>query len=302
MRSIADLADLLLQFANSDGIFQTPIPRLSIMRCSAPTAPELVLYEPSICVVVQGEKEARLDEQTYRYDSAHYLLGSVQLPVFGAVTKATKTHPYICLRLDLDPGLIAEMIASAVENKHNNAVSSGLKLGVMDGPLIDTVVRLAETMYYQNNVAVLSPLIERELIWRLIQHPETHAVLVQMVTSGSQLRHIRKAVEWIEAHFTESISNKELADLALMGQSSFYKHFKTVTGTSPIRFRSRLRLMAARNLMVVEGYDAAEAGFAVGYNEPAQFSREYSKLFGYAPKQDVRRLKETIEEPTCIRH
>lgn len=294
MRSINDLTDLLVQFAPSDGVFQTSIPRMSIMRCSVPTAPELVLYEPSICVVAQGVKEARLDDQTYRYDSAHYLLGSVRLPVFGTVIKATKKHPYVCLRLDLDPEIIVELMTLSVEAKKNNVISSGLKLGVMDDQLVDTVVRLAETMNDRKSIDVLSPLVEKELIWRLLQQPETHSILAQMVTSGSQLRHIRKAIEWIEVHFTESMTTRDLADIALMGQSCFYKHFKTVTGTSPMRFRSHLRLMTARRLMVVEGYDAAEAGFEVGYCEPAQFSREYSKLFGYAPKRDAKRLKNSF--------
>lgn len=294
MRAINDLVDLLVQFARSDGVFQTSIPRMSIMRCSAPTVPELVLYEPSICVVAQGVKEARVDDQTYRYDSAHYLLGSVRLPVFGAVTKATKKHPYICLRLDLDSEIIAELLSLSVEAKIKNVISSGLKLGEMDDELVDTVVRLAETMNDSKSIAVLSPLVEKELIWRLLQQPETHSVLAQMVTSSSRLRRIRKAIEWIESHFTESISTRDLADIALMGHSSFHKYFKMVTGTSPIRFRSHLRLMAARRLMVVEGYDAAEAGFKVGYSEPAQFSREYSKLLGYAPKQDAKRLKNSF--------
>ncbi|MBU2978756.1 AraC family transcriptional regulator [Alteromonas sp. C1M14] len=294
MRSINDLTDLLVQFTRSDGVFQTPVPRMSIMRCSAPTAPELVLYEPAICVVAQGVKEARLDDQTYRYDSAHYLLGSVRLPVFGAVTKATKRHPYICLRLDLDPEIIAELMMLPVETKINDVISSGLKLGEMDDQLVDTVVRLAETMNDPKSISVLSPLVEKELIWRLLQQPETHSVLAQMVTSSSRLRRIRKAIEWIEFHFTESIYTRDLADMALMGLSNFHKQFKTVTGTSPIRFRSHLRLMAARRLMVVEGYDAAEAGFEVGYHEPAQFSREYSKLFGYSPKQDAKRLKKSF--------
>ncbi|WP_067220775.1 AraC family transcriptional regulator [Marinomonas gallaica] len=294
MRTINDLVDLLMQFSGSDGVFHTPIPRMSIMRCSAPTIPELVLYEPSICVVAQGVKEARIDDQTYRYDSARYLLGSVRQPVFGSVVKATKKYPYICLRLDLDSEIIVELMSLSVEEKINHAISSGLRLGEMDNELVDTVVRLAETMNDSKSIDVLSPLVEKELIWRLLQQPETHSVLAQMVTSSSRLRRIRKAIEWIESHFTESISTRDLADIALMGHSSFHKYFKMVTGTSPIRFRSHLRLMAARRLMVVEGYDAAEAGFKVGYSEPAQFSREYSKLLGYAPKQDAMRLKNSF--------
>ncbi|WP_432453312.1 AraC family transcriptional regulator N-terminal domain-containing protein [Agarivorans sp. QJM3NY_29] len=291
MRTICDLAKLLLDFSNDDGIFQTPIPRVSIMRSSIPTTPELVLYEPAICVVAQGRKEARLNNQIYHYDSAHYLLGSVQLPVFGAVTEATKSSPYLCLRLDLDSALIAELTELCTKTSDSEGTTSGLNLGSMDDQLVDTVVRLTETLQCPQNIAVLSPLIERELIWRLLQNPQSHTVLVQMATANSRLRRIKKAITWLETHFTESISINKLASIANMGQSGFYKHFKDVTGTSPIRFRSHLRLMAARRLMLVEGYAAAEAGFEVGYKEPSQFSREYSKQFGLPPKHDCMRLK-----------
>ncbi|WP_075187842.1 AraC family transcriptional regulator [Teredinibacter haidensis] len=291
MRKICDLTKLLLDFSSDDGVFQTLIPRVYIIRSSIPTVSELVLYEPAICVVAQGVKEARIGDKTYHYDSSHYLLGSMRLPVFGAVTKATKNSPYLCLRLDLDSALVSELIALCAEMRDSEGSSSGLKLGAMDDQLVDTVVRLAETLQSPQNIPVLSTLVEKELIWRLLQSPQSHSVLTQMVTAGSRLRRIRKAMIWLEDHFTESISTNELAEIANMGQSTFHKHFKIVTGTSPIRFRSHLRLMAARRLMVVDGFEAAEAGFEVGYKEPSQFSREYSKQFGLPPKHDSARLK-----------
>tara|TARA_R110000751_G_scaffold15290_8_gene49735 strand:+ start:4900 stop:5691 length:792 start_codon:yes stop_codon:yes gene_type:complete len=256
-----------------------------------PTASELVLYEPAICVVAQGVKEARLGDKTYQYDSSHYLLGSMRLPVFGSVIKASKNSPYLCLRLDLDPVLVAESIEQCNVVFNDTGSPRSLKLGTMDKQLVDTVVRLAENIQSPENIPVLFPLVEKELIWRLLQSSQSHFVLAQMVTAGSQLRRIRKAMVWLEEHFAESISTKVLADIANMGQSSFHKHFKMVTGTSPIYFRSQLRLMAARRLMVVDGFDAAEAGFAVGYKEPSQFSREYSKQFGLPPKHDSLRIK-----------
>lgn len=285
------LINLLLDFSNGDGVFQTPIPRVSIIRSSIPTVPELVLYEPAICVVAQGEKESKFGENIYKYDSSHYLLGSMRLPVFGAVTKATTNTPFLCLRLDIDSVLVAELIEIYAEARNSKGSCSGLKLGDMDDQLVDTVVRLAETLQSPQDISVISTLVERELIWRLLQNPQSHSVLSQMVTAGSRLHRIRKAMMWLEEHFKETVSTSVLADIANMGQSSFHKHFKIVTGTSPIRFRSHLRLMAARRLMVVDGFDAATAGFEVGYNEPSQFSREYSKYFGLPPKHDSIRLK-----------
>ncbi|MCG8425067.1 MAG: AraC family transcriptional regulator [Proteobacteria bacterium] len=291
MRTLSDLIDKLLSFAKDDGIYRTPIPRLTIIRHSEPTVPELVLYAPALCVVAQGAKEARLDNRSYRYDAAHYLLGSVQLPVLGAVVEATKRAPFVCLRLDLDSMLVAELLELATLPDLRAKALAGLELGAMDDELLDAIVRLADVIHRTKDVAVLAPLIEREVIWRLFQYPESAAMLARMVTSGSRLREMTKVISWLEQHFGEPATTSDLAALAGMSLSSFHQHFRAVTGTSPLRFRNRLRLMAARRLMVVKGYEAAEAGFAVGYQEPSQFSREYSRQFGLPPKRDAERLR-----------
>ncbi|WP_404341779.1 AraC family transcriptional regulator N-terminal domain-containing protein [Pseudoalteromonas mariniglutinosa] len=291
MRTIADLTRLLLDFTEQDGIFQSSIAGISIVRSSTPTAPEMVLYEPTLCVVAQGAKEARLDNQTYRYDCGHYLLGSVKLPVIGAVTEATQARPYLCLRIALNTVLLAELVELCDKNNNYDSNIAGLNLGAMDEKLIDVVARLAEMLHSPQHIAVLAPLIEKELTWLLLQQPESYTALAQMVVSDSRLRRIKKAIKWLEVNFTQPVVTSELAAMANMGVSSFHTHFKAVTGTSPLRFRSRLRLISARRLMVIEGYQAAEAGYAVGYKEPAQFSREYAKQFGLPPKQDAIRLQ-----------
>ncbi len=291
MRTVADLANTLLSFTGTDGIHQTPVPRMTVIRNSSATVPELVVYQPALCIVAQGAKEAKLDNRTYRYDAAHYLLGSVRLPVFGAVVEATEETPFVCLRLDLDSALVAESLGRMPRHAGGPKASAGLELSAMDEDLLDAVARLAETIHNAENAAVLAPLIEKEVVWRLLQNPESAAMLSEMVTTGSRLRDLTRVIAWLEEHFAQAVTTKDLAAIAGMSSSSFHEHFKAVTGTSPLRFRSRLRLMAARRLMLVEGYDAAEAGFEVGYREPAQFSREYSRVFGLPPKRDTDRLR-----------
>lgn len=77
-----------------------------------------------------------------------------------------------------------------------------------------------------------------------------------------------------------------------MNVSSFHHHFKAVTAMSPLQIKKRLRRQEARRLMLGEALDAASAGYRVGYDDAAYFSREYKSLFGLPPMRDVERLRE----------
>ena len=67
-----------------------------------------------------------------------------------------------------------------------------------------------------------------------------------------------------------------------MSVSSFHRAFKEVMGMTPLQYAKALKLHRAHGLLQ-NGQSASEAGFAVGYNSPAQFSREYKRFFGITP-------------------
>lgn len=295
MHSLINIVSLLDKFAPSDGVFQTPVSGLTVLKSSVPTSRELVLYEPSVCFVVQGTKETRIGGQVYRYDASRYLLGSARLPVIGAVVEASPSKPFICVRIDLDSSVIADVLATTSLDCATKHVG-GLEMGLVSDALSDTVARLVNTAQSFDESTHIAPLYQRELIWRLAQSRDVASVFRQMVVSGSRLMRIRKAMAWLESNYEQAVSIDKLAKLANMGTSNFFKHFKTISGETPIRFRNRLRVMHARRMMIVDGSGAAEAGYAVGYNEPAQFSREYARLFGCSPKHDARRFIQLAKE------
>jgi len=74
-----------------------------------------------------------------------------------------------------------------------------------------------------------------------------------------------------------------------MSPSSFHKHFKSITSSSPLQFQKDLRLLEARRLLRTGTTSVSAAAFDVGYESPTQFSREYARKFGVSPKQDIRR-------------
>jgi AraC-like DNA-binding protein len=101
-----------------------------------------------------------------------------------------------------------------------------------------------------------------------------------------------RALETIRTNFDKPLRIDDLANELSMSVSGFHAHFKAVTAMSPLQFQKQLRLQEARRLMLNEDYDAAQAGFRVGYDDASHFNREYKRHFGKPPMQDVERLRE----------
>lgn len=290
MRNLAYAVHKATLLASQSGLYKTRFPWLTLIRADKPTTFEMVLYEPSVCIVLQGTKETRLEHATYQSDAANCVLGALNLPVLAAVLEASAEAPYLCLRIDIEPTVIARLIDHQSRAPQSHQWVTGMALGEIDDDMLDAVGRLLELLASPASSAVLAPLIQQELYWRLLQQVPLEMLLSQLV-KDSKYHVLYKTINWLELNFSQPINIDDLARRAGMSQSGFYAHFKAVTGLSPLQYRNRLRLVKARKLMITKGYDAAQAGFEVGYQEPAQFSREYSRLFGLPPKRDVIRLK-----------
>ncbi|MBB3592261.1 AraC-like DNA-binding protein [Rhizobium sp. BK529] len=289
MEKIAELADLIDRHAGTDGSFDTALPRVGIIRSSARTEPIHTLYEPSCCIVAQGRKRAVIGDSVHVYDAAHYLVVGVDLPVIGAVVEASASRPYLCLRLQLDRGLLAQMLP-AIQGRLPESPAAGVSATTPD--LLDAAVRMMRLLDTPEDAEVLAPLIEKEILYRLIRGPQG-ALLRQIANGESRLNQIGRAIDFVRKNFSEPFAIEHLASVAGMSASSFYEHFKTVMAMSPLQFRTQLRLQEARRLMVTEGLTAAEAGFRVGYDSPSQFSRDYVRVHNVPPRRDIERMRAT---------
>lgn len=130
---------------------------------------------------------------------------------------------------------------------------------------------------------VLVPLIRRELHFRLLRSP-AGAMLRRLLRSDSHASNIGNAIELLRLRYRERLEMDELARQVGMSTSAFYKHFKSVTATTPLQFQKNLRLTEARRLLVGGEHSVSTAAHAVGYESPSQFSREYSRRFGAPPR------------------
>jgi len=290
-RPDARLAALLERFANNEGITATAIPGLSLFRATAPTEPLHCLYEPALAIVVQGRKQAMLGDAVYLYGQSQYLVVSLDLPVVGQVIEASPEVPYLSMRMDLEPAQISALLLEIEYPAAAQGCSRGIAVSHLCDPLEAAIVRLMSLLDTPQDIAVLAPLIQREILYRLLMG-ERGGQLRQIACVGSHSQRIAKAVGWLKNNFARPLSIEALASEVNMSISALHHHFKTVTAISPLQFQKQLRLQEARRLMLVEALDAASAGNRVGYESPSQFTREYHRLFGAPPQRDITRLRQ----------
>jgi AraC-like DNA-binding protein len=291
MDPLAMLVDIIQRHAPTDGICRTAIPGVNLMRSGTATMPMPVVYEPTLCLVAQGRKQAMLGTTAYVYDPARYLVASVDLPVMGSVITASEDEPYLCLVLDLDMTALSDLALRypAVEDSQD-LPATGITLNDTSTELLEAAVRLAKLLDSPGDIDALAPLVTREILYRLLIG-KGNGVIRQLATANSRLNQIAKAIAWLRSHYREPCRIDDIADLANMSRSTFHAHFKSVTSMTPLEFRSQLRLQEARRLMVAEAIDAADAGYRVGYESPSQFSRHYLRMFGLPPAKDAGRLR-----------
>lgn len=291
LSSIKDLAGLIARFAD-EGVTQTVIPQLCLYKASRIAEPLYMVYEPSVCIVAQGCKRCMLADEVLVYDDAKYLVIKVDVPIISQHVDATPERPFLCLRMTLDPAAIAALM---IERKMNRVLRQepGRALVVSDvtSDLIEASVRLLRLLDAPDDIATLAPLIEREILYRLLQGEQT-STLGQIAFPESKLQQVNRAIDWIKRNFREPFSVEAAADAAHMSPSALHLHFKEVTRLTPLQFQKQLRLQEARRLILTNSMDAAATAFQVGYESPSQFSREYRRLFGAPPAADGRRLRD----------
>lgn len=286
------LSRLIQYYAEEDGVHDTSIPSLFLIRESCVSEPVARVNEISFCLIVQGEKEVWLGEERFRYGAGHYIVASVELPVTGQIIRATEDMPYLAIKLELTPSDVLEMLTEEDRQPvRRNQAKRAMFVSEVEPPLLDATLRLASLLDQPEHIGTLAPLFKKEILYWVLQSPHGDA-LRQMAVEGSSAVRIRRVIEHILSRYADPFRIEELADLAHMSVSSLHRHFKEVTAMSPIQFQKQLRLQEARRLLLAESTDISAIADQVGYESQSQFSREYSRLFGLSPRADIRRVRD----------
>lgn len=291
---MARLACLICVHAPYDGTFSQRIPGLHVGRYSRIDTVAKTFYLPSLLIVVQGAKAVTVGQEVYQFGRSHMLMLPVALPVALQTTLASPVEPFLCVKLDIDPQKIAELVLKVyprglppVRQRSPGYITSA---GVS---IVNAVRRLMECLPNPDDAELLAPLVVDEILIRLLRSPiGIHVAEMGFANSGVQ--RVAKAIAWLRDNFSQQMKVADLAELVHMSVSSFHEHFKSVTSMSPLQYQKVLRLQEARRLMLSRQMDAdaTTACRLVGYVSDSQFSRDYSRFFGSPPRKDMARLRQ----------
>jgi AraC-like DNA-binding protein len=288
---LAELRALIARHAGPDET--TAIDGVLLSRAVGPRQPRAASTGTVMAIIAQGAKRLAIGDRVYDYGPGQYLVASVDLPITGHYTRASTDEPALGFGLVLRPSAIASLILDAEASRpprRAGPAPRGLGVAEASPELLDAVVRMVRLLDTPGDRDVLAPMIEREILWRLINGPLGESVH-QVGLADSSLTHVSRAVRWITEHYGKPFRVEDLARTCGMSPSAFHRAFRSVTALSPIQFQKQIRLQKSRLLLLTGADDVAAVAYRVGYDSASQFSREYRRQFGLPPGRDAARLR-----------
>jgi AraC-like DNA-binding protein len=268
------------------------VPGLSLFRNTAPTVCYLASVEPGISFFAQGKKQISIGGAEYLCDSGSFLVASVDLPIQSQIIEASQSAPQLAMLLLFDMQIVREIVSREdLPEVQRSTERRGLAVGRTTRGLLSAGLRLLELLDAPEDIPFLKHLVERELIYRLLQTPQGER-LRAIATAGNLSQRTARAIAWLSANYARPLHMEELAETARMGVSTLHHQFRALAGMSPLQFQKQLRLRVARERMLRDRLDATSAAYEVGYESVSQFNREYSRFFGQPPMRDIKGLRD----------
>ena len=288
-----ELISLIKENSNTEGLILTNISSLKFYTTTQISEFVSIIYEPSLCIAIQGSKAVGFGDEMYSYSSEKYLIVSTHIPANVRIEEASKEKPYYSIIINFTLEQIYDVIKELnddLQESKNKILQKSLCFDVLDDFLLEPLFRLLKLSQRKDNVEFLSNLILKEIIYILLQRNSDF--FKQYVLEGNIANQIVKAITEIKDNFSQSINMKNLSKNIGMSESSLYNNFKKITTMSPLQFQKKIRLEEAKQMLINQNLDAAQVAFEVGYESPSQFNREYSRMFGMSPKAHVNLLKD----------
>jgi AraC-like DNA-binding protein len=274
--------------ANSDGLALPPVPGLRMIRAYAPSGAMRSMYRPLVCLVLQGAKLMTVGREERLFTGGQSLILGVDVPVIGRIVEASRDKPYLAVAIELDMTVMQSVAIEIGTAEAACPSDATLFVESLDETILNCAARLMRLIDHPEAVPVLRPAILRELHYWLLTSSHGPS-LRRLCLPNSHIERITRAINFIRSDFRKPIAVDRLANTAGLSLTAFRRHFRAVTSLSPNQFQKQLRLIEARRLMLTHGHSASRAAFEVGYQSASQFSREYARMFGAPPRQDLRK-------------
>ena len=193
-----ELAERISRALTRDGALE-PLPGLHFRRQSTCALRVHSVGEPSFCVIAQGSKEILLGDAIFRYDPAHYLISTMELPLIGEVVEASTRYPYLSFRLVLDPSVVTSVMVESgiVQTRGEGTGVNAVDVSPLDANLLDATLRLVRLIDTPREYRALSPLVIREIVYRLLTGAQGNRMR-HLATFGGQAHRMVRAVQEAE--------------------------------------------------------------------------------------------------------
>jgi AraC-like DNA-binding protein len=287
MRDVVTLADRVrARMEGHPGPLLRPVPRVALFRQTAPTPIRADFYEPVVCLVLDGRKEATFGELTLDMGPGDALLVSHGMPVQSRITCASPDAPYLCVVLRLDLDVLRSLVEQVRDTLADARDARAAVVHGADQRLIQAMARYVELPDDPVERRVMGPLLLREIHFRLLLAPHG-GMLRRLLRHDSHASNVSRAIAHIRRDFRSALAVPDLARRVGMSPSSFHKHFRDITSSTPLQYQKELRLQEARRLLSAGDHAVTTVAYDVGYASPNQFSREYTRKFGVPPSAHV---------------
>lgn len=286
-----ELKGLLTRLMPRAGDYDTAIPNFFLFRRDCGNIIERCLNKPLASFMVQGAKRIQVGRHELDYDAGQSMIITLDMPTVSFLMKAGPSHPCLSVFFYLDRNIIADILTE-MEPGETTAEDcpSPISIAEAEPDFIDGMLRLTGLLEKKEQIAFRAPLIYREMHYLLLLGP--HKNTIKGFFAKNAPNHlIFRAIAYLNSHIATPVRIEELTEMTHMSESTLYRHFKSVTGYSPLQYHKELKLHEARRIMRNESMAVGEAAFRVGYESVTQFTREYKRLFGESPHRDVYKSK-----------
>jgi AraC-like DNA-binding protein len=260
---------------------------MRVRRVDAPGVSMPHVGESAFALVLQGRKRTVAAGRVFDYGPGDCVMATLAMPVTGQVTQATPEEPYLALAWPLDPAAIAGLVLEAGQETAP-AAAPVMAVHPAAAPLLDVVRRLLTLARQPDDAAILRPLLDKEVLWRLLRGPYG-PMLRQVGHADSRVARVGRAIRWLRDHYAETVRIEQLEQVSGMSAATLFRHFRAFTSLSPLQYQKHIRLHEARALLDGDARDVSQVAYRVGYDSPSQFAREYARLFGHPPRWDMAR-------------
>ncbi len=277
---------IVKRHATQEGVTATGIPGVQLYRISGPIERTPAIYTPRICFNTSGAKRVFSNGKTHTYDDRHFICCTMPVPVESDVPKATSREPVLGVSLEFDAILLRELIAAISatrgcdsDSASGAAMPEGLAVGIVSEELADAMLRLLELIDDPTSKRALAQSRLTEVYFVLLTSPLGPVLRRRF----GETHKIAETVCYLRDHINEQLTIDQLARWSGMSRAAFHRNFKKATGMAPIQFIKQFRLNTAA-MQLAAGMRTGEVAASVGYNSQSQFSREFKRQFGQAPR------------------